>query len=207
MYETDSPEQAALREAVRDFCRHHADRADRPAWKRLTGELGLTGLGIDERHGGMGAGIAEIAVAAEELGRVLLPVPYLSTALAGAVLSEGDPEAATGLLPGLASGALTAGFVFTGDITVADGRLSGLAGHVLDGGEAGSSRAGLACTEAGQVVVAATLPGREPPAAGREPPAAGRELPAAGRELPAAGWAAKPSRKIEVMASASCPVV
>jgi len=145
MYETDSPEQAALREAVRDFCRRHADGADRvdqaawaarPAWKRLTGELGLTGLAIDERRGGMGAGFAEVAVAAEELGRVLLPVPYLSTALAGAVLSEGDPEAAAGLLPGLASGALTAAFVFTGDITVAGGRLSGTAGNVLDGGEA-----------------------------------------------------------------------
>jgi alkylation response protein AidB-like acyl-CoA dehydrogenase len=162
MYETDSPEQAALREAVRGFCRQHADvadradqadgsawadRADRSAWKRLTGELGLTGLAIDERYGGMGAGFAEVAVAAEELGRVLLPVPYLSTALAGAVLSEpvlsepvlseGAPEAGAGLLPGLASGALTAAFVFTGDVTVAGGRLSGTAGNVLDGAEAG----------------------------------------------------------------------
>jgi 3-oxocholest-4-en-26-oyl-CoA dehydrogenase beta subunit len=133
MHETDSPEQAALREAVRGFCRHHADGA----WNRLSGELGLTGLAIDERYGGMGAGVAEVAVAAEELGRVLLPVPYLSTALAGAVLSEGDPGVAAGLLSGLASGALTAGFVFTGDIAVADGRLSGTASHVLDGGEAG----------------------------------------------------------------------
>ena len=143
MYETDSPEQAALREAVRDFCRQHADGAARSApsarsaWKRLTGELGLTGLAIDERCGGMGGGIAEVAVAAEELGRVLLPVPYLSTALAGAVLSEGDAQVAAGLLPGLASGALTAAFVFNGDLTVADGRLSGTAGNVLDGGDAG----------------------------------------------------------------------
>jgi len=137
MYETDSPEQAALRDTVRDFCRRHAGGPTGPAWQRLTGELGLTGLAIDERCGGMGAGLAEVAVAAEELGRILLPVPYLSTALAGAVLSEGDQEAAAGLLPGLASGALTAAFVFTGDITVAGARLSGIAGNVLDGGEAG----------------------------------------------------------------------
>jgi alkylation response protein AidB-like acyl-CoA dehydrogenase len=137
MYETDSPEQAALRDSVRDFCRQHADGAAGSAWQRLTGELGLTGLAIDERCGGMGGGIAEVAVAAEELGRVLLPVPYLSTALAGAVLSEGEPEAAAGLLPGLASGTLTAGFVLSGDITVADGCLSGTARNVLDGGEAG----------------------------------------------------------------------
>jgi acyl-CoA dehydrogenase len=134
MYETDSPEQAALRETVRDFCRQHADGS---AWKRLTGELGLTGLAIEERHGGMGGGLAEVAVAAEELGRVLLPVPYLSTALAGAVLSDGDPKAAAGLLPGLASGELAAGFAFTGDFRAAGGRLSGTAENVLDGAEAG----------------------------------------------------------------------
>jgi alkylation response protein AidB-like acyl-CoA dehydrogenase len=139
VYQTDSPEQAALREAVRDFCRQQAGR---PAWKRLAGELGLTGLGIDERYGGMGAGLAEVAVAAEELGRVLLPVPYLSTALAGTVLNqtvlnETDPQPAAGLLPDLASGALTAAFVFTGDITMAGGRLSGSAANVLDGGGAG----------------------------------------------------------------------
>jgi acyl-CoA dehydrogenase len=134
MYETDSPEHAALRETVRDFCRQHTDAA---AWKRLAGELGLTGLAIDERHDGMGGSVAEVAIAAEELGRVLLPVPYLSTALAGAVLGEGDPATAALFLPGIASGALTAGFAFAGDITVTDGRISGVAEHILDGAEAG----------------------------------------------------------------------
>jgi acyl-CoA dehydrogenase len=133
MHETESPEQAALREAVRDFCRQHPHAS---AWKRLTGELGLTGLAIDERHGGMGGGLAEVAIAVEELGRVLLPVPYLSTALAGAVLGEGDPSPAATLLPGLASGALAAGFAFDADVTAHDGRLSGTAEHVLDGAEA-----------------------------------------------------------------------
>ena len=36
----DTPEQAALRETVRDFCRKHTGPQ---AWARLTGELGLTG--------------------------------------------------------------------------------------------------------------------------------------------------------------------
>jgi alkylation response protein AidB-like acyl-CoA dehydrogenase len=134
MYETDSPEQAALRAAVRDFCRQHQDA---PAWKRLTGELGLAGLAIGERHGGMGGGFAEVAIAAEELGRVLLPVPYLSTALAGVVLGEREAAPAAALLPGLASGELAAGFAFDGGCTVRDGRLSGTAGHVLDGAGAG----------------------------------------------------------------------
>jgi alkylation response protein AidB-like acyl-CoA dehydrogenase len=134
MYQTDSPEQAALREAVRDFCRQHPDAS---AWKRLTGELGLAGLAIGERHGGMGGGLAEVAIAVEELGRVLLPVPYLSTALAGVVLGEHEAAPAAALLPGLASGELAAGFAFEADVTVRDGRLSGTAGHVLDGAEAG----------------------------------------------------------------------
>src|SRR5580693_3670858 len=140
----ETPEQAALRETVRDFCRKHAGPQ---AWARLTGELGLTGLAIPERHGGADAGLAEVAVAVEETGRVLLPAPYLSTALAGAVLSEGDAVLgagetvlgageAAGFLPGIASGALRAAFVLGGSVTAADGRVTGVAHHVLDGAEA-----------------------------------------------------------------------
>jgi alkylation response protein AidB-like acyl-CoA dehydrogenase len=133
----DTPEQAALRETVRDFCRKHAGPQ---AWARLTGELGLTGLAIPECHGGAGAGLAEVAVAVEETGRVLLPAPYLSTALAGAVLSEGNASLGEGeaaeFLPGIASGALRAAFVLSGSVTEAGGRLTGIAHHVLDGAEA-----------------------------------------------------------------------
>src|SRR5579863_7950567 len=132
----DTSEQAALREAVRDFCAKHAGPE---AWDRLTGELGLTGLAVPECHGGSGAGLAEVAVAVEETGRVLLPVPYLSTALAGAVLSEdGAGGAASGseFLPGIASGALRAAFALGGSVTASGGRLTGVARHVLDGAEA-----------------------------------------------------------------------
>jgi acyl-CoA dehydrogenase len=129
---TDTAEQAALREVVRDFCQRHAGPS---AWARLTGELGLAGLAIDESHGGMGATLAEVAIAVEELGRVLLPVPYLSTALAGAVLSVAPADA--DLLPELASGKLTAAFAFGDSVTVTDGHLDGVVTHVLDGAEAG----------------------------------------------------------------------
>jgi alkylation response protein AidB-like acyl-CoA dehydrogenase len=138
MYLTDSAEQAALRETVRDFCRKHAGcNTGAAAWKRLAGELGLTALAIDERYNGMGASVAEAVIAAEELGRVLLPVPYLSTAVAGVVLGDGDRDVAARFLPDIASGVLTAGFAFAGDFTVTDSRLSGVAEHVLDGAEAG----------------------------------------------------------------------
>ena len=129
----DTPEQAALRAAVRDFCRKHAGPQ---AWARLTGELGLTGLAIPECHGGAGAGLAEVAVAVEETGRVLLPAPYLSTALAGAVLSEGGAVPGAEFLPGIASGALRAAFVLGGSLTASGGRLTGVADHVLDGADA-----------------------------------------------------------------------
>ena len=173
---TDTPDQAALRAVVRDFCARHASSAGQLAdgmttasvWKRLASELGLTGLAIGERHGGMGAGLAEVAVAAQELGRVLLPVPYLSTAIAGAVLGEGSPELAARMLPSLATGAVTAAFALDGEIVAWDipaqvhgpgsswlpgqglaageALVSGQARHVLDGAEAGlflaRSRAG-----------------------------------------------------------------
>jgi len=133
----ETPEQAALRAAVRDFCAKHAGPQ---AWARLTGELGLTGLAVPECHGGAGAGLAEVAVAVEETGRVLLPAPYLSTALAGAVLSEGDAvlggTGAAEFLPGIASGALRAAFVLGGSVAAGGGRLTGVAHHVLDGAEA-----------------------------------------------------------------------
>jgi acyl-CoA dehydrogenase len=133
---TDTEEQAALRDAVRGFLRREGESAD--TWKRLSGELGLTGLAVPSRYGGAGATLAEVAVAVEETGRVLLPLPYLSTALAGAVLSEGagSGAATAEFLPGIAAGELRAAFVLTGDIAVADGRISGVARHVLDGAEA-----------------------------------------------------------------------
>ncbi|HUN33475.1 MAG TPA: acyl-CoA dehydrogenase family protein [Trebonia sp.] len=141
----DTPEQAALREVIRDFCARHvaspgvlADGATTArVWKRLAGELGLAGLAIGERYGGMGGGLAEVAVAAQELGRVLLPVPYLSTAVAGAALAEGDPGLAARLLPSLAAGEVTAAFALDGPVTLAAGRISGQPRHVLDGADAG----------------------------------------------------------------------
>lgn len=152
---TDTPEQAALRESVRGFLRKYAtaDRIrqaaedplgrDRPTWDRLTGELGLTALAVPESHDGMGATFAEVAIAVEELGRVLLPSPYLSTALVGVVLGElagESPEAAARFLPGLAAGTLIGAFALAGPLTARhDGgghRVSGLARHVVDGPQA-----------------------------------------------------------------------
>ena len=111
--------------------------------------------------------MAEVAVAVEETGRVLLPAPYLSTALAGAVLSEGTADGgAAEFLPGIASGALRAAFALGGSVTASGDRLTGIAHNVLDGTEAGLSlvRAGdalFAVRAADAVVTPAGHPGPE----------------------------------------------
>lgn len=102
-------------------------------WKRLAGELGLTGLAVPAEYGGSGAGMVELAVVCAELGRALTPVPYLSTAVLAAYAARGDPRLADRLLPGIAAGSLTATVVLDGALTVRDGRLSGVGSYVLDG--------------------------------------------------------------------------
>ncbi|MFL6206689.1 MAG: acyl-CoA dehydrogenase family protein [Acidimicrobiales bacterium] len=47
-------------------------------WATLVG-LDWPGLGIDERHGGLGLGFLEVGILVEELGRVVAPTPYLAT--------------------------------------------------------------------------------------------------------------------------------
>ena len=88
---THDEEQQALRDAVRGLVgKAYADfenrrRAvdsevgfDRPLWARMA-EMGLLGLPFAEEDGGVGAGPVEVAIVAEELGRVLAPEPYLTS--------------------------------------------------------------------------------------------------------------------------------
>jgi alkylation response protein AidB-like acyl-CoA dehydrogenase len=148
----DTPDHAALREAVRAFARRHATpeqvRAmmaspsgyDPATWARLTGELGLTALAVPEALGGAGAGPAEAAVAVEELGRVLLPSPYLSSAVVALALAgaaDACPQAAERYLPGLADGSVIGALALDADVTVAGGTVTGVARNVVDGAPAG----------------------------------------------------------------------
>src|SRR6478672_4365281 len=61
-------------------------------WKQFA-ELGLTGIGIPESHGGMGLGATEAALVSEEIGRNLTPSPFLTTAIAGSRAIEGTTHA------------------------------------------------------------------------------------------------------------------
>lgn len=96
----------------------------------------MCGLGVPERFGGAGAGLGEVAVAVAEAGRVLLPLPVMSTALAGAVLGEVPDPRLGSVLAEIADGSVRAAFVFGSGVGVADGRLSGVVSNVLDGASA-----------------------------------------------------------------------
>jgi alkylation response protein AidB-like acyl-CoA dehydrogenase len=83
------------------------------AWRLLGGDMGLAGLGIPEDLGGAGGGLAELVVVAGELGRSLLPVPFLSsTVLAGQLLAR-CPGAGPDVLARLCAGDELAAFAGT----------------------------------------------------------------------------------------------
>jgi len=121
------------------------DTYDRALWKGLA-ELGFLGVAIPEEFGGSGAGHLELAVLAEELGRVVAPVPVASSIYlaAEAIMIAGTDAQKRKYLPGLASGekiATLALFEGKGNpspnavkASVSNGALSGVKTPVLDGG-------------------------------------------------------------------------
>lgn len=62
-----------------------------PFWGELAGQ-GLLGAHLPERLGGGGAELVELAVIVEEMGRGLVPGPFLPTVLAGEVLRRAGHE-------------------------------------------------------------------------------------------------------------------
>ena len=117
-------EQNDLREAVRGLlARAYSDSEQRRAvvkaepgfdektWARLA-EMGVLGLPFAEEDGGMGAGPVEVAIVAEEIGRVLAPEPFVETVVlaGGLVAAVGTAEQRTELLGGIAEGTTVAVF-------------------------------------------------------------------------------------------------
>ncbi|WP_406280712.1 acyl-CoA dehydrogenase family protein [Embleya sp. NBC_00896] len=109
--------RATLRELLRDRCAWHdvlaridTDEAyDDGLWKAVAAELGLAGLLIPEEFGGAGAGPREAAVALEELGRAVAPVPFLASAVlaTSALLASPASAARDAALRALADGTRT----------------------------------------------------------------------------------------------------
>ncbi|HEY1612330.1 MAG TPA: acyl-CoA dehydrogenase family protein [Rhizomicrobium sp.] len=112
-----SDEQKLLREQARKFL---ADKSspdarrvvlegkqghDAALWNAIS-EMGWLGTVIPETHGGLGLGYLELCVIAEELGRVLAPVPFSSTVylFAEALLAAGSEGQKSRLLAKVATG-------------------------------------------------------------------------------------------------------
>jgi len=123
-----SDEQRALRGAVADLMARHSGDAqvraqmatdkgfDPTVWRELAA-MGLTGLLIDEEHGGAGAGPVEMGIAMEEMGRALLVGPFLSTAVLvpSLLAATGDAAERAAVLPRIAAGELVATAAFAED--------------------------------------------------------------------------------------------
>ena len=123
-----SDEQRALRSAVADLMARHSSEAqvrtlmatdtgfDSAVWRELAA-MGLTGLLISDEYGGAGAGSVELGIVLEEMGRVLVVSPFLSTAvLVPYLLAEtGDAAECAAVLPRIAAGELIASVAFAED--------------------------------------------------------------------------------------------
>jgi alkylation response protein AidB-like acyl-CoA dehydrogenase len=113
-----SDEQAMLRDQARRFLADASSRekvrqwmdaggdATAELWPQLA-EMGWLGAAIDEAHGGLGLGVLELCVLAEEMGRALTPVPFFSTVCVAADLLGRCPPSGRRdeLLQRIASGA------------------------------------------------------------------------------------------------------
>ncbi len=142
----------SIRSLLEDKCtpesvmgRYDGDATDPALWRSLGQDVGLAGLLVPEKLGGAGASAREAAVALEELGRFVAPVPFLTSAVLAttALVTAGDDR----LLPRMAAGDLTAALAVPlgrgpGDglrPTVRrdeDGRLQGQVSSVADAGTA-----------------------------------------------------------------------
>ncbi len=149
-----SPEQEELRGVVRSLLADHARARDsydggppfaEGLWARFA-SLGLTGLGGREDAGGSGGDLVDQIVVAEEVGRAVAAVPFLSSVIVSLpLLAEhaGDPRADE-LFREAAAGSKIVTTAFTGAgtanapdaVTVDDGRLRGTLSVVLDGAAA-----------------------------------------------------------------------
>ena len=99
-----SETQQAIKDAAREFLSHEMPSADvrrliatetafDPDVWRQCADQGYTGLMFPEEYGGVGLGLVEMAATLEEMGRALLPGPFVSTVLfAGTALSSGVNE-------------------------------------------------------------------------------------------------------------------
>jgi alkylation response protein AidB-like acyl-CoA dehydrogenase len=117
---------------------------DRGLWEAVAGQ-GWLGAAIPEAYNGLGLGHLELCVLAEELGRVVAPIPFASTVymLAEAVMLAGTEDQKAAILPRVAAGEMIGALATSegpGALTAANlqasvtgGKLTGVKIPVTDG--------------------------------------------------------------------------
>ena len=113
-----SDDQKLLRDQARKFLQDKCDRSvvrtilendnqkySKNLWKEIS-EMGWTGTSIPEEYGGLGLGMLELCVIAEELGRSLAPTPFSSSIylFAEFIKSYGSEDQKKKYLPKIAGG-------------------------------------------------------------------------------------------------------
>lgn len=83
------------------------DIHDKALWQSIA-DQGWVGLHLDESLGGLGLGLVELAVVAEEMGRACLPCPFLATTWAATLLAQVANSGSAATLSSIAEGSLTA---------------------------------------------------------------------------------------------------
>ncbi len=121
-----SEEQELLRETARKFLDGEcstkfvrermatAEAVTPEFWRRLA-EQGWLGIVYPEAEGGSGLGLVDLVVLMEEMGRAVMPGPYLATVLLGgaAIAEAGSAAQRRHYLPQIAEGALKAALALT----------------------------------------------------------------------------------------------
>jgi alkylation response protein AidB-like acyl-CoA dehydrogenase len=93
-------------------------------WKEIVA-TGWLGLHVDERFGGQGYGLPELAIVVEQLGRNAIGGPFLPTVAVSAVIAEiGTDDQRQRWLPRLVSGDTIAGICTQGDARLQDSAVS-----------------------------------------------------------------------------------
>jgi len=138
------PDQRQLRDEARRFleretpisyARSMFDDArgfDEKMWKQMAA-LGWPALPFEEDLGGLGLGFIALSLLVAEMGRVVLPGPYLSTMIAGlTIAAHGSDEQRARTVPQIANGDLFATLCADGAMTERGGALDGVGRFVLD---------------------------------------------------------------------------
>src|SRR5499433_8184 len=119
-------EQELLRDSARRFLESECttqfvrQRMAEPAavtdefWRKLA-EQGWLGIVYPEEDGGSGLGLVDLVVLMEEMGRAVMPGPFLSTVLLGgaAIAEAGSPAQRREWLPRIAEGKAKAALAWT----------------------------------------------------------------------------------------------